>query len=89
MPRLDLSWLTPPHFHPGDGELDVVAQVLAGGKNRFGAEGETAWFEMGASGLREIDPTDLLVSAERVAGAAVVTPSNSPSPFATWRYQMA
>jgi zinc protease len=33
LPRLYISWLTPPHFDPGDGELDVVAQVLAGGKN--------------------------------------------------------
>jgi len=33
LPRLYLSWLTPPHFTPGDGELDAVAQILAGGKN--------------------------------------------------------
>jgi zinc protease len=33
LPRLYLTWLTPPHFSPGDGELDVVAQILAGGKN--------------------------------------------------------
>jgi zinc protease len=33
LPRLYLSWLTPPHFTPGDGELDVVAEILAGGKN--------------------------------------------------------
>jgi zinc protease len=33
LPRLYLSWLTPPHFTPGDEELDVVAQILAGGKN--------------------------------------------------------
>ena len=33
LPRLYLAWLTPPHFAPGDGELDVVADVLAGGKN--------------------------------------------------------
>jgi zinc protease len=33
LPRLYISWLTPPHFTPGDGELDVVAQILAGGKN--------------------------------------------------------
>jgi zinc protease len=33
LPRLYLSWLTPPHFNPGDAELDVVAQILAGGKN--------------------------------------------------------
>jgi len=48
--------------------------VLGGGKNRFGAEGETAWFEMGAGGLSEIDPTDLLVPGDRVPGAAVALP---------------
>jgi zinc protease len=33
LPRLTLAWLTPPRFAPGDAELDVVAQVLGGGKN--------------------------------------------------------
>jgi zinc protease len=33
LPRLYLNWLTPAHFHPGDAELDVVSQMLAGGKN--------------------------------------------------------
>lgn len=33
LPRLYISWLTPRHFAPGDAELDVVAQILAGGKN--------------------------------------------------------
>jgi zinc protease len=33
LPRLYISWLTPPQFAPGDAELDVVSQVLAGGKN--------------------------------------------------------
>jgi zinc protease len=33
LPRLYVTWLTPAHFAPGDAELDVVAQVLAGGKN--------------------------------------------------------
>jgi zinc protease len=33
LPRLYLSWPTPAHYRPGDGELDVVAQMLAGGKN--------------------------------------------------------
>jgi len=53
-----------------DGDPRSGLRVLAGGKNRFGAEGESAWFEMGASGLREIDPTGLLVSGEHVPGAA-------------------
>jgi zinc protease len=33
IPRLDLAWLTPPHLAPGDAALDVVSDVLAGGKN--------------------------------------------------------
>src|SRR5262245_2593916 len=33
LPRLYLAWLTPRHFEPGDAELDVVADVLAGGMN--------------------------------------------------------
>ena len=31
--RLYLAWITPRHFEPGDAALDVVADVLAGGKN--------------------------------------------------------
>jgi zinc protease len=33
LPRLYISWLTPPFYNPGDAELDVVSQILAGGKN--------------------------------------------------------
>ena len=33
IPRLYLAWLTPRHLEPGDAALDVVADVLAGGKN--------------------------------------------------------
>jgi zinc protease len=33
LPRLYLAWLTPRHFEPGDAALDLVADVLAGGKN--------------------------------------------------------
>jgi zinc protease len=33
LPRLYLAWLTPRQFEPGDAPLDVVADVLAGGKN--------------------------------------------------------
>jgi DNA repair protein RadA/Sms len=57
-----------------DGDSRSGLRVLAGGKNRYGAEGESAWFEMSATGLREIDPTSLLVSGERVPGAATALP---------------
>ena len=33
LPRLYLSWLTPRFYAPGDAALDVVSNVLAGGKN--------------------------------------------------------
>lgn len=33
LPRLSMNWLTPPEFSPGDAELQVLANVLAGGKN--------------------------------------------------------
>ncbi len=33
LPRLYLAWLTPSLFRPGDAELDVASQILAGGKN--------------------------------------------------------
>jgi len=54
-----------------EGEPRSGLRVLAAGKNRFGAEGETAWFEMGPAGLAAIDPTDLLVSGRALPGAAV------------------
>jgi zinc protease len=33
IPRLYLAWLTARHFEPADAPLDVVADILAGGKN--------------------------------------------------------
>jgi DNA repair protein RadA/Sms len=45
--------------------------VLSSGKNRFGAEGENAWFEMGPHGLARIDPTAMLVPGESAPGSAV------------------
>ncbi len=33
LPRLYINWVTPPHFTPGDAELDVLANILTGGKN--------------------------------------------------------
>jgi zinc protease len=33
LPRLYINWLTPATFCPGDAELDIVANILAGGKN--------------------------------------------------------
>jgi zinc protease len=33
LPRIYLAWITPRHYEPGDGALDVVSDILAGGKN--------------------------------------------------------
>ncbi len=33
LPQLFLGWLTPAFFHPGDEAMDVLARVLAAGKN--------------------------------------------------------
>jgi zinc protease len=33
LPRLSLAWLTPRHLEPGDTALDVLSDVLTGGKN--------------------------------------------------------
>jgi DNA repair protein RadA/Sms len=57
-----------------DGDSRSGLRVLSVGKNRYGAEGETAWFEMDERGLRQIDPSALLVSGERMPGAATALP---------------
>jgi DNA repair protein RadA/Sms len=57
-----------------EGDARSGLRVLAGGKNRFGADGETAWFEMGPSGLRELDAGQVLRPGERLPGAAVGLP---------------
>jgi DNA repair protein RadA/Sms len=57
-----------------DGDPRSGLRMLTGGKNRFGAEGEVAWFEMTAGGLHEIDPTDLLMAGHGEPGAAVALP---------------
>ena len=33
LPRLYMAWITPPHLQPGDEALDILAGVLASGKN--------------------------------------------------------
>jgi DNA repair protein RadA/Sms len=38
-----------------EGDPRSGMRVLSGGKNRFGSEGEVAWFEMGRDGLAETD----------------------------------
>jgi len=57
-----------------DGDPRSGLRMLVGGKNRFGAEGEVAWFEMTPTGLREIDPSALLLSGQGEPGAATALP---------------
>ena len=53
-----------------EGDPRSGMRVLAAGKNRFGQEGEIAWFEMTADGLREVDPAGFLRSPGQEIGAA-------------------
>jgi DNA repair protein RadA/Sms len=57
-----------------EGDPRSGLRMLSAGKNRFGAEGEVAWFEMTGSGLREIDPGALLLPGDDVVGAAAALP---------------
>ncbi len=57
-----------------DGDPRSGQRMLSADKNRFGAEGEVAWFEMTGTGLREIDPAGLLLPGGNVVGAAAALP---------------
>jgi len=49
-------------------------RILSCGKNRFGREGEMAWFEMGSRGLVEADPSAWLSPGESEPGSAIALP---------------
>lgn len=53
-----------------DRDPSTGLRVLAGGKNRFGPEGEVAWFEMTSGGLREVDSGSVIPEDGEV-GAAI------------------
>lgn len=56
-----------------EGDTGSGLRILACGKNRFGEEGEMAWFEMTRSGLRGVDPPALASDgAEPGAATAIV-----------------
>ena len=57
-----------------EGDARSGQRVLAGGKNRFGPEGEIAWYEMRADGLRELDPALLLAPGGDEPGTAIALP---------------
>jgi DNA repair protein RadA/Sms len=52
------------------GDPRTGLRVLSSGKNRFGPDGEVAWFDMGAKGLREMDPSAALAPSDGEVGAA-------------------
>lgn len=53
-----------------EGDQRSGLRMLSGGKNRFGAEGEMAWFEMGPSGLAETDTGPRIGGGETEPGSA-------------------
>jgi DNA repair protein RadA/Sms len=53
-----------------EGDPRSGLRVLSGGKNRFGPEGEMAWFEMGGAGLVEQPLGPLLRGSESEPGCA-------------------
>jgi DNA repair protein RadA/Sms len=53
-----------------EGDVATGMRVLAGGKNRFGPEGELAWFEMRPDGLHQVDPSRILAPGDAEVGAA-------------------
>lgn len=65
-----------------EGDPRSGLRVVTGGKNRFGTEGETAWFQMGATGLSPIDPSELLRSGQVHPGAALALPLAGRRAFA-------
>ena len=53
-----------------EGDPGSGLRILCGGKNRFGPEGEVAWFEMGADGLAETEPGPRIGQGEAEPGCA-------------------
>jgi DNA repair protein RadA/Sms len=53
-----------------EGDQRSGLRVLAGGKNRFGPEGEVAWYEMTSSGLVEVETGPRIGEGTTEAGSA-------------------
>jgi DNA repair protein RadA/Sms len=52
------------------GDSRTGLRVLSAGKNRFGPEGEVAWFDMGPCGLQEMDSSAVVAPSDGEIGAA-------------------
>jgi DNA repair protein RadA/Sms len=57
-----------------EGDPRSGLRTLVGGKNRFGRDGELAWFEMREGGLSEVDPGIALSSGGGEPGSATALP---------------
>jgi DNA repair protein RadA/Sms len=57
-----------------EGDARSGQRMLAGGKNRFGPEGEVAWFEMDREGLHEVDASARLAPGGSAPGSATALP---------------
>jgi DNA repair protein RadA/Sms len=53
-----------------EGDPNSGLRILCGGKNRFGPEGEVAWFDMGGGGLTETEPGPRIGQGETEPGCA-------------------
>ncbi len=62
-----------------EGDHRSGLRVLAGGKNRFGPEGEVAWFEMTSAGLVETETGPLIGEGRAEAGCATALALAGPS----------
>ena len=62
-----------------EGDHRSGLRVLAGGKNRFGPEGEVAWYEMTSAGLVETETGPLIGEGRAEAGCATALALAVPS----------
>jgi DNA repair protein RadA/Sms len=57
-----------------EGDRNSGRRVLAAGKNRFGRDGEIAWFEMESGGLRHVEGAGEPAVGHGETGAAIALP---------------
>jgi zinc protease len=79
LPRLYLAWPTPPQFAPGDAELDLVAQVLAGGKNSRLYKRLVYDLQI-AQSVSAVQASAALASSFRIVVTAKPRPGDPPEP---------
>jgi DNA repair protein RadA/Sms len=65
-----------------EGDPRSGRRIVAGGKNRFGPDGEVAWFEMTSTGLEEVEPGPRLGDGRAEAGSATALATAGRRSFA-------